>query len=93
MSAMITNPFYVIKTRMYTSKTGDINGYKGLFDGMRKIVTNEGLFGLWKGTLLSLGTVINSALQFTLYEEMKKIRFASLQKHSKRNKNDRLVCE
>ncbi|TIC33251.1 CDK-activating kinase assembly factor [Wallemia mellicola] len=76
ISAMVTNPFYVIKTRMYTSSYKNNDAYRGLFDGLSKIVRSEGVLGLWKGTLLALGTVVNSALQFTIYEEMKKTRFA-----------------
>ncbi|TIA91096.1 hypothetical protein E3P99_01244 [Wallemia hederae] len=88
ISAMVTNPFYVIKTRMYTSSYNNSSAYKGLFDGMNKIIASEGVLGLWKGTLLALGTVANSALQFTIYEEMKKARFAA--RHSQPGVNDKL---
>ena len=86
---MVTNPFYVIKTRMYTSSYNNSSAYRGLFDGMNKIIASEGVLGLWKGTLLALGTVANSALQFTIYEEMKKVRFSA--RHSQPGVNDKLV--
>ena len=88
---MDTNPFYVIKTRMYTSSYKNNDAYRGLFDGLSKIVRSEGVLGLWKGTLLALGTVVNSALQFTIYEEMKKTRFAV--RGSQPCANDKLVSE
>lgn len=86
---MVTNPFYVIKTRMYTSSYNNNSAYRGLFDGINKVVSSEGVFGLWKGTLLALGTVANSALQFTIYEEMKKSRFAV--RNAQPGVNDKLV--
>ncbi|TIA76250.1 hypothetical protein E3P91_00097 [Wallemia ichthyophaga] len=88
ISAMITNPFYVIKTRMYTSSYNNSSAYRGLLDGFNKVVSSEGVCGLWKGTLLALGTVANSALQFTIYEEMKKSRFAA--RDTQPGVNDRL---
>ena len=43
---------------------------------MRDVYSNEGVRGLWRGTLLALVGVSNGALQFMAYEELKRLGFS-----------------
>ncbi|EFP82557.1 hypothetical protein PGT21_016690 [Puccinia graminis f. sp. tritici] len=74
MTAMITNPLWVVKTRMFTSRAEDSGAYKNLWDGLVRISKEEGLGGLWKGSVLALIGVSNGAIQFMTYEELKRWR-------------------
>jgi hypothetical protein len=45
-------------------------------EGFSSIARNEGIRGLWRGTLLGLFGVTNGAIQFMAYEKMKDWAFA-----------------
>ncbi|PWN48073.1 mitochondrial carrier [Violaceomyces palustris] len=84
ITAMMTNPIWVVKTRMFTTppsssaaSSKDGKGpiaYRGLWHGLTSIARNEGIKGLYKGAGLALFGVSNGAIQFMAYEEMKKWR-------------------
>jgi len=75
---MITNPIWVVKTRIQTQNMGvkmGANGttamYKGTIDALVRIGREEGLAGLYSGFLPSLLGVMHVVIQFPLYEQMK----------------------
>lgn len=85
ITALMTNPIWVVKTRMFTTprssalQTGTGPGsapivYRGLWHGLTSIYRNEGVRGLYKGAGLALFGVSNGAIQFMAYEELKKWR-------------------
>ncbi|OAV90595.1 hypothetical protein PTTG_05045 [Puccinia triticina 1-1 BBBD Race 1] len=74
VTAMITNPLWVVKTRMFTSRAEDSGAYRNLWDGLVRISREEGVGGLWKGSVLALIGVSNGAIQFMAYEELKRWR-------------------
>ncbi|KAG8991679.1 hypothetical protein FRB90_001266 [Tulasnella sp. 427] len=76
ITALLTNPIWVVKVRLFTTPPNDPNAYRGLWDGLWKVAKHEGVKGLYKGTSLALFGVSNGALQFMAYEEMKKWGFA-----------------
>lgn len=87
----MTNPLWVVKVRMFTSSPDSPRAYRGLWrerivgiyhflanfaiDGLSTVWRTEGLAGLWKGTILALVGVSNGAVQFMVYEEMKRWGF------------------
>ncbi|KZS92614.1 mitochondrial carrier [Sistotremastrum niveocremeum HHB9708] len=75
VSALMTNPIWVVKVRMFTTKAGAPDSYRSLSHGISSIYRNEGMLGLWKGTSLALFGVSNGALQFMTYEKMKQLGF------------------
>ncbi|KAI0786496.1 mitochondrial carrier domain-containing protein [Abortiporus biennis] len=77
VTAIMTNPIWVVKVRMFTTRADSPNAYRGLWDGLSSIYKAEGLAGWWKGTSLALFGVSNGALQFMAYEEMKRLGFES----------------
>ena len=97
ITAMLTNPIWVVKTRVFGTAKNDRAGYRGLWggspirpsalplllprrrdswglDGLRSIYRQEGLRGLYKGSLLALVGVSNGSIQFAAYEEIKRRR-------------------
>ncbi|ETW84419.1 mitochondrial carrier protein [Heterobasidion irregulare TC 32-1] len=74
-TAVITNPIWVVKVRMFTTRADSPTAYRGLWDGFRSIYRTEGVTGLYRGTILALVGVGNGALQFMTYEEMKRWGF------------------
>ncbi|KAF9076696.1 mitochondrial carrier domain-containing protein [Rhodocollybia butyracea] len=75
VTAVTTNPIWVVKVRMFTSPPGSSTAYRSLFHGFNNIVKTEGVKGLFRGTSLALFGVSNGALQFMTYEKMKKWGF------------------
>ncbi|TFY66298.1 hypothetical protein EVG20_g4790 [Dentipellis fragilis] len=75
VTAILTNPIWVVKVRMFTSTADSPTAYRGLWDGFKTIYHHEGIKGLYRGTSLALFGVSNGALQFMTYEEMKRWAF------------------
>ncbi|AAS53046.1 AER366Wp [Eremothecium gossypii ATCC 10895] len=68
-TAVLTNPIWVIKTRiMATSRAGP---YKSTFDGVYKLYQTEGVLAFWRGVVPSLLGVSQGAIYFALYDTLK----------------------
>eukprot|EP01027_Heterolobosea_sp_BB2_P010754 GEZU01015745.1.p1 GENE.GEZU01015745.1~~GEZU01015745.1.p1 ORF type:complete len:263 (+),score=45.27 GEZU01015745.1:177-965(+) len=66
----ITSPFWVVRTRFQT-QMGE-NKYKNTFDAMRRIAKKEGVRALYRGLLPSFFGLTHVAVQFPLYETLKR---------------------
>ncbi|KAJ7163817.1 mitochondrial carrier domain-containing protein [Mycena crocata] len=75
VTAIMTNPIWVVKVRMFTTRSDSLNAYRGVFHGFSSIIRSEGVMGLFRGTSLALFGVSNGALQFVAYERMKRWGF------------------
>ncbi|KAG0330483.1 hypothetical protein BGZ99_003054 [Dissophora globulifera] len=71
MTAVVTNPFWVIKTRMCTTKALDPGAYQSLVGGLVSLVRTEGAKGLYRGIVPALFGVSHGAVQFVAYEQLK----------------------
>ena len=75
----VTNPVWVVKTRLQLQFTRDQGqapacqhgAYRGLVHGLRTLAAEEGLRGYFYGIVPNLALVSHGALQFMAYEEMK----------------------
>ncbi|KAH8829961.1 mitochondrial carrier domain-containing protein [Flagelloscypha sp. PMI_526] len=85
LTAVITNPLWLIRVRMFTSEPNDPGAYRGLWNGLSTIFRTEGIPGLFRGTSLALVGVSNGAIQFMVYEKMKKWGFDQKKKRFQRS--------
>lgn len=81
INVLLTTPLWVANTRIKLQgvnlKTEEMNKkmqyqYSGLVDAVCKIYQEEGFRGLWSGTRASLVLASNPAIQFTVYETVKR---------------------
>ncbi|KAI9797736.1 MAG: hypothetical protein M1835_006908 [Candelina submexicana] len=71
LTALCTNPIWVIKTRMLSTGSSHPGAYTSMSDGVRQILRTEGLSGFYSGLLPSLVGVSHGAVQFMAYEQLK----------------------
>lgn len=81
ITCLFTNPIWLIKTRMQlqqanvkglSSTAHSISPYKGTYDAFRSIVREEGLRGLYRGLVPALFLTSHGAVQFSIYEDLKR---------------------
>lgn len=73
-----TNPIWMVKTRLQLDKnmakrSGGVTQrqYRNSYDCVRQILRNEGLRGMYKGMSASYLGVVESTMQWMLYEQLK----------------------
>ncbi len=64
---LVTNPLWVVKTRLVTQA----HGYSGVGHGLGRLLREEGVRGLYRGLAASMLGLGHVAVQFPLYEELK----------------------
>ncbi|OWA53510.1 Mitochondrial folate transporter/carrier [Hypsibius exemplaris] len=76
LTLLVTNPIWVVKTRLCLQyEKADLPAhkqYRGMMDCFYKIYKFEGIRGLYKGLIPGMFGVSHGALQFMAYEELKK---------------------
>ncbi|KAF3322913.1 folate transporter 1 [Carex littledalei] len=71
--SLCTNPIWLVKTRLQLQVPANHSRpYSGFYDAMRTILKEEGWLALYRGLGPSLFLVTHGAIQFTVYEELKK---------------------
>ncbi|ODV96000.1 hypothetical protein PACTADRAFT_75189 [Pachysolen tannophilus NRRL Y-2460] len=70
-TSAITNPLWVLKTRILSTSKNQPGAYQSILDGIRQIIATEGIFGFWKGLIPSLFGVAQGSLQFSIYDTLK----------------------
>ena len=71
LTAVFTNPIWVIKTRMLSSARNTPGAYRSIAHGSAEIFRTEGVRGFYRGLLPSLFGVSHGAIQFMAYEQLK----------------------
>ncbi|KAF9380385.1 hypothetical protein CPB97_008376 [Podila verticillata] len=71
LTAVVTNPLWVIKTRMCTTKKTTPGSYQSLGQGLATLIRTEGIQGLYRGIIPALFGVSHGAIQFMAYEQLK----------------------
>uniref|UniRef100_H2S005 Solute carrier family 25 member 17 n=1 Tax=Takifugu rubripes TaxID=31033 RepID=H2S005_TAKRU len=78
VSVLLTSPLWVVNTRLKVqglrcySKDVLPTRYSGFMDAIVQITSQEGVAALWSGTFTSLLLVSNPAIQFMVYEGLKR---------------------
>ncbi|CAX40723.1 mitochondrial flavine adenine dinucleotide (FAD) carrier protein, putative [Candida dubliniensis CD36] len=70
-TSIITNPLWVLKTRILGSSRNESNAYRSVTDGVKQMLAKEGITSFWKGTIPSLFSVVQASLQITIYDHIK----------------------
>src|SRR5690242_5292938 len=78
-----TNPIWVVKTRMLERGANHPSAYRSMRAGLAHVYATRGLRGLWAGFVPSSLGVLHGAVQFSIYETMKKRRAAHLAPHER----------
>lgn len=78
VTSTITNPIWMVKTRLQldknvSEKSGglQLRQYKNSYDCVRQIIRDEGVRSLYRGMSASYLGVVESTMQWMLYEQMK----------------------
>ncbi|XP_033121534.1 peroxisomal membrane protein PMP34-like [Anneissia japonica] len=81
LNVLVTTPMWVVNTRLklqgvkFKSEISNKPSYyKGILDAFKKIIKDEGFWSLWNGTMSSLMLVGNPAIQFMVYQTLKRWR-------------------
>ncbi|RKF59905.1 Mitochondrial FAD carrier protein FLX1 [Erysiphe neolycopersici] len=82
MVSLTTNPIWVLKTRMVSSDRGKSGAYENLWQGAKQIIQKEGVRGFYRGAGVSLLGNSHGAVQFGVYEPIKKLWKRSLSNYS-----------
>lgn len=69
INVLVTSPLWVVNSRLKIEKQ---KYYSGLLDGIVHLANTEGLAALWSGIGSSLVLVSNPAIQFAVYEALKR---------------------
>ena len=76
LTAVLTNPIWVVKTRMLSSDRSAAGAYPSMWAGGRRLLAAEGWRGFYRGLGVSLLGVSHGAVQFAVYEPAKGAYFA-----------------
>ncbi|KAL6410560.1 hypothetical protein AUP68_06987 [Ilyonectria robusta] len=78
VTSTITNPIWMVKTRLQLDKNvsersggSTMRQYRNSYDCVRQILRDEGLGSLYRGMSASYLGVVESTMQWMLYEQMK----------------------
>ena len=71
LSALFTNPIWVVKTRMLSTGRTHPNAYNSLSHGLVSLLREEGPRGLLRGMVPALFGVTHGAVHFMFYEKLK----------------------
>ncbi|QIW98363.1 hypothetical protein AMS68_003881 [Peltaster fructicola] len=71
LTAIFTNPIWVIKTRMLSTARDAPGAYRSISHGTKELFKREGVRGFYRGLLPSLFGVSHGAIQFMAYEQLK----------------------
>lgn len=74
-TTVLTNPIWVLKTRMISSDRHTAGAYPSMGAGVREMLRTEGVRGFYRGLGVSLFGVSHGAVQFAVYEPVKRWYF------------------
>jgi solute carrier family 25 folate transporter 32 len=74
LTALLTNPIWVLKTRMLSTGSAAPGAYTSFIAGARQILKHEGFAGFYRGLVPALFGVSHGAFQFMAYEKLKAYR-------------------
>lgn len=91
LTQVLTNPIWVLKTRILSSDKGAQGAYPGMLTGAARLFRAEGLRGFYRGLGVSLLGVSHGAVQFAVYEPAKRVYFSH--KSGEPGKGEKMTTE
>ncbi|KAK4646481.1 mitochondrial FAD carrier protein flx1 [Podospora bellae-mahoneyi] len=85
LTQIITNPIWVLKTRMVSSDAGTKGAYPHMLAGAVDLFQTEGIKGFYRGLGVGMLAVSHGAVQFAVYDPLKKMYSA---RHKERKEGD-----
>ncbi|GMH99661.1 hypothetical protein TrLO_g1734 [Triparma laevis f. longispina] len=79
----VTNPIWMVKTRMQLLNDAGQTQYAGYANAVSTIYKKEGLGGFYRGVTASYWGASEGAIQFVVYENLKKRELAKINSNSK----------
>ncbi|KAK0720853.1 mitochondrial carrier domain-containing protein [Lasiosphaeris hirsuta] len=76
MTQVITNPVWVLKTRMLSSDAGAAGAYPSMWVGAAQLLRKEGFRGFYRGLGVGMLAVSHGAVQFAVYDPARRVYFA-----------------
>lgn len=70
-TSILTNPIWVIKTRIMSTNKNSVNSYNSTIAGFKSLIKHEGYKGLWKGLTPAIFGVSQGAMYFMIYDTIK----------------------
>ncbi|KAK3944143.1 mitochondrial carrier domain-containing protein [Diplogelasinospora grovesii] len=82
---VITNPIWVLKTRMLSSDRNAAGAYPSMWTGATRLLREEGFLAFYRGLGVGMLAVSHGAVQFAVYDPARRIYF-----RRRRNKEKRM---
>ncbi|KAK3378024.1 mitochondrial carrier domain-containing protein [Podospora didyma] len=76
MTQVITNPIWVLKTRMLSSDSSAAGAYPSMWTGAIRLFRTEGFLGFYRGLGVGMLAVSHGAVQFAVYDPTRRLYFA-----------------
>jgi solute carrier family 25 folate transporter 32 len=76
LTQVITNPIWVLKTRMLASDRSAAGAYPSMWTGAARLLREEGLKGFYRGLGVGMLGVSHGAVQFAVYDPARRMYLA-----------------
>lgn len=73
---IITNPIWVLKTRMLSSDSSAAGAYPSMWTGAARLFRAEGVRGFYRGLGVGMLAISHGAVQFAVYDPVRRMYFA-----------------
>ncbi|KAK0727220.1 mitochondrial carrier domain-containing protein [Lasiosphaeria miniovina] len=73
---IITNPIWVLKTRMLSSDSFAAGAYPSMWTGAARLFRAEGVRGFYRGLGVGMLAISHGAVQFAVYDPVRRMYFA-----------------
>ncbi|KAK3500096.1 mitochondrial carrier domain-containing protein [Neurospora hispaniola] len=74
---IITNPIWVLKTRMLSTDRLAADAYPSMFTGAVRLFRSEGILGFYRGLGVGMLAISHGAVQFAVYDPARRMYIAS----------------
>ncbi len=76
LTQLITNPIWVLKTRMLASDSSAAGAYPSMWAGAARLMREEGFLGFYRGLGVGMLAVSHGAVQFAVYDPARRMYLA-----------------